>query len=135
MYYTYEHYCLHLLNCTWFKCIKRYIEDLSNGSFQIDDLFTIVHNRFMGLDNLLDVVVHHFLIGKMIGLDYQDEFLIVNTLVCMVTHWTWSTMSHDLRLSSSHDLTKLLHCVISQPWENIKFMLKLAMTLTYRWDR
>ena len=37
------------------------------------------------------------------------------TSVCMVTHWTRPTMSHDLRLSNSHDLTKLLHCVVSQP--------------------
>ena len=37
------------------------------------------------------------------------------TSVCMVTHWTRPMVSHDLRLSSSHDLTKLLHCVVSQP--------------------
>ena len=52
----------------------------------------------------------------------------------MITHWTKLTMSHDIRLSSNHDLTKLFHCVVSQPWDNIEFMSKLAMTLTYEWD-
>ena len=53
------------------------------------------------------------------------------TSVCMVTHWTRPTISHDLRLSSSHDLTKMLYYIVSQPWENIELMLKLVMTLTY----
>ena len=85
----------------------------------------------MCLGNPLEVVVHHLLIGGMVGLSYQDEFPIVSALMCMVTHWTRPTVNHDLRLSSSHDLTKLLHCVISQPSENIKLLLKLAMALTY----
>ena len=64
---------------------------------------------------LLEVVVHHLQIGGMIGLGYQDGFPIVSALICMVTHWIGHTVSHDLRLSSSHDLTKLFHCVVSQP--------------------
>ena len=44
---------------------------------------------------------------------------------------TEPTTSHDLRLSSNHDLIKLFHCVVSQPLENIEFVLKLTMTLTY----
>ena len=43
-------------------------------------------------------------------------------------------VSYDLRLSSSHDFTKLFHYVVSQPWENIKFVLKLVVALTYEWD-
>ena len=57
----------------------------------------------------------HFLIGGMVGLGHQDGFLMVSALVCMVTHWTKATMSHDLGLSSSYDLTKLLHCVVFEP--------------------
>ena len=40
---------------------------------------------------------------------------MVSALVCMVTHWTKPTVSYDLRLSSSHDLNKLLYYVVSQP--------------------
>ena len=69
----------------------------------------------MDLGNPLEVVVHHLLIGGMTGLSYQNEFPMVSALVCMVTHWIGPTMSHDLRLSSSHDFTKLLHCVVSKP--------------------
>ena len=85
----------------------------------------------MGLSNPLKVIMHHLLIGGMANLGYWDGFPMVRALVCMVPHWTEPTVSHDLRLSSSHDLTKLLHCVISQPCENIEFVLKLAVTLTY----
>ena len=128
----YEHYCLHLLYCTWLRCIRSCTKDLSHRFLANRWL---VHNWFMGLGNPWEVVVHYLLIGGMTSLCYRDEFAMVSTLVWMVTHWTWPTMSHDLRLSSSYDLTKLLHCVISQPWENIELVLKLAMTLTYGWDR
>ena len=85
----------------------------------------------MCLNNPVEVVVHYFLIGRMFGLGYWDGFLMVSALVCTVTHWIGPTVSHDLRISSSHDLTKLLHYVVSQPRENIDHVLKLAMTLTY----
>ena len=49
----------------------------------------------MGLGNPLEVVVHHLLIGGMIGLGYQDGFPMLSALVCMVTHWVGPTMSHD----------------------------------------
>ena len=65
----------------------------------------------MGLSNLLKVVVNHLLIGGMDGLGYRDGFPMVSALVCMVAHWTGPMMSHDLRLSSSHNLTKMFHCV------------------------
>ena len=69
----------------------------------------------MGLGNPLEVVVHHLLIGEMAGLGYQYGFPMVSALVCMVIHWTRPMVSHELRLSSSYDFTKLLHCVVSQP--------------------
>ena len=69
----------------------------------------------MGLGNPLKVVVQHLLIGGMVGIGYQDRFFMVSVLVCMITHLIGPTVSHDLRLSSSHDLTKLLHYVVSQP--------------------
>ena len=50
----------------------------------------------MGLGNPLEVVVYYLLIGGMIGLGYQDRFLMVSALVYMVTHWTGPTISHDL---------------------------------------
>ena len=91
----YEHYCLHLLNCTWIRCIRSCIEDLSGG-FLANRL--LVHNQFMGLGNPLEVVVHHLLIGGMVSLGYRDGFPMVSALVCMVTHWTGPTVSYDLRL-------------------------------------
>ena len=69
----------------------------------------------MGLGNPLDVVVHHLLIRGMTSLGYQDGFPMVSALVRMVKNWIGPIVSHDLRLSSSHDLTKLFHCIVSQP--------------------
>ena len=128
----YEHSCLHLLHCTWLRCIKSCTKDLNHGFLANRWL---VHNRFMGLGNLLEVVVHHPLIGGMAGIGYRDGFPIVNALVCIVKLWMGPTVNHDLRLWSSHDLTKLLHCVVTQPWEKIELMLKLAMTFIDGWDR
>ena len=127
----YEHSCLHLLYCTWLKSIRSYTEDLSHGFLENRWL---VHNWFMSLGNPLEVVVHHLLIKGMTGLGYWDKFPMVSALVCVVTQRTRPMMSHDLRLSSSHNLTKLLHYVVSQPWENIEFVLKLVVALTYGWD-
>ena len=76
--------------------------------------------------------MHYLLIGGMVSLVYWDEFPMCETLVCMLTHWTRLMVSYELRLSSIHDLTKLLHCVVSQPLENIELMLKLAVALTNR---
>ena len=126
----YKYSCLHLLHCTWLRCTRSCIENLSHEFLANRWL---VHRRFMGLGNPLEVVVHHLLIGDMVNLSYRDGFLMVSALVCMATHWTGPTVSHDWRLSSSHDLTMLLHCVISQPWDNIELVLKLAVALTYGW--
>ena len=68
----------------------------------------------MGLGNTLEALVHHLLIGGMTGLGYWDGFPMVSAIVCMVAHWIEPIVSHNLRLSSSHDFIKLLHYVISQ---------------------
>ena len=122
---------MYLLHCTWLRCIKSCRED---PNYEFLAIRWPVHSRFMGLGNLLEVVVHYLLIWGIISLSYQDRFLMVCALVCMITHWTGSTVSHDLRLSSIHDFTKLLYCVVSQPWENIEFVLKFVVVLTYRWN-
>ena len=41
----------------------------------------------MNRSNLVENVVHYLQIGGMTCLGYWDEFPIVNTLMCMVTHW------------------------------------------------
>ena len=128
----FKHYDLHFLHCTWLGCIRSCIKKLSHGFLANRWL---VHNWFVGLCNMLEVVVHHLLIGRMTSLGYWDGFPMVSALMCMVTHWIGPTVSYDLRLSSRHDLIKLLHCVISQPWENIQFVLKLVVPLIYEWDR
>ena len=69
----------------------------------------------MNLDNSLEVVVYYLVISMMISLKHQDGFSMVSVLVCMITHWIGPTVSHDIRLSSCHDFTKLLHRVVSQP--------------------
>ena len=69
----------------------------------------------MGLGDPLEIVVHYLLIRGMVSLSYRDGLPMVSALVCMVTHWTGSMVSHELRLSSSHDITKLLHPVVFQP--------------------
>ena len=69
----------------------------------------------MCLGNPLDVVVHHPLIEGMTDLGYRNGFPMMSVLVCMATHWLIPMVSHDLKLSSSHDFTKLFHYVVSQP--------------------
>ena len=44
-----------------------------------------------------------------IGLCHWDGFSMVSALVCTVTHWIEPTISHDIRLSGSHNFTKLIH--------------------------
>ena len=126
-----KHFGLYLLHCTWLRCIRSCMKVPSHGLLSNNWL---VHNRFMSLGNPLEVVVHHLLIGEMVGLSNWDCFPIMSALVCMVTHLIGPMVSHHLTLSSSHDFTKLLYCVVSESWENIEFVLKLVVALTYRWD-
>ena len=119
------------MHCTLFGCIRSCTKDPSH-EFLINRW--LIHSRFVGLGNPLEVVVYHLLIEGMTSLGYWDEFPMVSVLMCMLTHWIRPMVSHGLGLSSSHNFTKLLHYVVSQPWENIEFVIKLTMTLTYKWD-
>ena len=101
----------HLLHCTWLGHIRSCMKDL-NYRLLVNRWF--VHNLFMDLGNPLEVVVYYLLIRGMIGLGHRDGFPMISALMCMVTHWTWLTVSHDIRLSSSHDFTQLFHCITSQ---------------------
>ena len=118
------------MHCTWLGCIRSCIKDLSHR-FLANRWF--VHNQFVGLYNLLEVVVHYLLIEGMVSLNHWNDFPMVSTLVCIITHWTRLMVSHDVRLSSSYDFTKPFHYVISQSWENTKLVPKLVVTLTYGW--
>ena len=89
-----------------------------------------VHSRLVNLGNPFEALVHHLLIRGMSDLSHQDGVPMVSIII----HWTRLTMSYDIRLLSSHDFTKLLYYIVSQPWENIGFLSKLAVALTYRWD-
>ena len=51
----------------------------------------------------------------MISLGHRDEVSMVSAVVCTVTHWTRPIVSHDVRLSGGHDITKLLYYIICQP--------------------
>ena len=105
------------------------MENPSHGFFACK---WFVRNWFVDLSNLFKVVVYHLLIGGITSLGHQDRVLMVSALVFMVTHSVEPMVSHDVRLSGSHDFTKLLYCLISQPWENIDFVPNLAMI--YEWD-
>ena len=68
----------------------------------------------MHFDNLLEVLVRHFLIGGMTSPGgHWDGFPMVGALVCMDIHQIEPTLTHDIMLSGSHDYTKLLCCIIS----------------------
>ena len=119
------------MHCTWLECIRSYRKIQVFGSFASRWLF---HSQFHRFKQSIRNLVYYLLIERMTGLCHQDVFPIMIVLLCMVTYWIEPMMSHDLRLSSNHDFTKLLHCIISQPWDNIEFVLKLVVILTYAWD-
>ena len=47
---------------------------------------TFVHNWFIDLSNSFEVIVHYLLIGGMTYLGYQNGFIMVSVLECMVTY-------------------------------------------------
>ena len=67
--------------------------------------------------------------------NWRDDWFWLSTWFshgeCTSVYGLHIEVSYDLRLSNSHDLTKLLHYVVSQPYENIELVLKLVVTLTY----
>ena len=95
----YGHSSLPFLHCTWLECINSCTKDLSHG-FLVNRW--LVENRFMCLGNPLEVVVHHLLSEGWLVLAIMMCFHGECTSVCIVTHWTGPTVSHDWRLSSSH---------------------------------
>ena len=105
----YKHSDKHPLYWTWLGYSRSCMEDPSHESFANR---WIVYSHFVGLGNLLEVVVHYLLIARMTCLNHQDGFLMVSALVCMVIHWTGPTV--NITLSRSHNFTKLLHYVVSQ---------------------
>ena len=50
----------------------------------------------MELSNSLETIVYCHLIREMICLGHRDDFLMMSTLVCMVTHWTRPTVNYDI---------------------------------------
>ena len=72
----------------------------------------------MDLDNLVELVVHYLLIGRMACLGYLDEFPMVSALVYMmhIRQYLWWIMMQAYQLSWC---TKLLYYMDIQPWENI----------------
>ena len=40
--------------------------------------------------------MHYFLIGRRNCLNYRDEFVMMNALMCMVTHQTKPIVYHDI---------------------------------------
>ena len=56
----------------------------------------------MNLDNLFEVVVYHILIGRMIGLNYWDEFPMMSALVCTIIHWERSIVNYNATLLDNH---------------------------------
>ena len=91
---NYEHFCLHLLHCTWLRCIRSCTKDLSHEFLANRWL---IHNQFMGLVNPLEVVVHHFLIGGMVGLGYWDEFSMMSHYKENVKRWHFLNVKIDIR--------------------------------------
>ena len=68
----------------------------------------------MDLQNSFEVVVHYLLIRGMTNFGNWDEFPMVITLVFVVTHWKEPMVNYDR--------------------EEIEFVLKFAVILTYEWE-
>ena len=66
--------------------------------------------------------MYYLLIRGMTSLGLQNGVPIVCTLMCMFTLRIGPTVSHDIRLSSSYDFTKLLHYIVF----NIEIILTLC---------
>ena len=78
---------------TWLTYIRSYTEDPNYGFLRS---WWFIQNWFMDLDNLSEVVVHYLLIRGMTCFGYQNGFLMVGALLCMVVHWRWPMVSHDI---------------------------------------
>ena len=67
----------------------------------------------MDLGNPFKVIVHYLLIRWMISLGRRDRFPMVSTSMCIITYWIEPMVSYDIKLLGSHDLTKMLYCMVS----------------------
>ena len=90
--------------------------------FQVHFYLSLIH-----VLHFIRILVYHLLHCTWLGSirsctkDPSHEFLtsrwfiqlMVSALVCMVTHWTRPIMSLNIRLSGSHDFTKLLYYIVS----------------------
>ena len=69
----------------------------------------------MDLDNLFEIVIHHPLIEGMTSFGHWTEFLMVSAL-SMYGYTLDKTYGESwLKLLGSHDFTKILHYIVSQP--------------------
>ena len=68
---------------------------------------------------MVEIVVHHLLIRETDYLGSQDKFPMVSALVYMMH--TRQVMMQAYQMSW---FTKVLYYMDSQPWEDIKFVLK-----------
>ena len=98
----------------------------------------MVHNWFIVLDNLVEIVVHYLLIGGMTYLGYQNDFPMVSALMCMVTHWTGPMMNRDINywVVMIHYATILCELSTSRGyWVYTKINRRLwLMGVTIRWS-
>ena len=85
----------------------------------------------MGLGGSSKVVLHCFLIRRIVCLDCWNEISMVSVLMFKVTHWISFAVNHDLRLLDSHNFTKFYVVLSFNDRENIELMPKLVMILTY----
>ena len=53
---------------------------------------TVVHSWFMDLSNLVEIVVHHLLIGGITYLSRRDGFPMVSTLVYVIDYYSKSAI-------------------------------------------
>lgn len=65
----------------------------------------------------------------MTSLSYWDEVSLVSILVYTITYQIGPMVTNDVRLLGSY------YTILSlNPWENIEFIPKFVVTLTFKWD-
>ena len=50
----------------------------------------------MDLDNSSNVIEYYLIIRMMAYLDHQNKFLMVSTLMCMITNWIATMVNYDI---------------------------------------
>ena len=119
------------MHYTWLSCIKSCIQDPSHG---FDAIKWVAYILFMDLRqsiwdcNALFSNWRDYLSWSL-GWVFHGECTNVYGYILDSTYndlWHW--------LSSSHNVTKLLCCMSSQPWESIELVLRSSIALTCEWD-